>query len=251
MDRIVISTLIISGSLVWAVVAVRKLRGKPLVPSAGVPEEVPLLAVLFAAAWAAQALLAQFAEPRTEPLELTGIKNAVALSGAVAFVLAVAYSAGNKTQQRSPMPTVAAIGLGLTAFLASTALVLMIQIGLQRWLGPDPSPHLLLEFLRANRSIDAVLWVGASAIVTAPLLEELLYRVILQSALKTRIGERPAIVVVAVLFCAVHGWPEMLGLLPLALVLGYVYARTNNYLAVVTAHAAFNLSMLLLTGLSA
>jgi membrane protease YdiL (CAAX protease family) len=36
----------------------------------------------------------------------------------------------------------------------------------------------------------------------------------------------------------------MLPLLPLALVLGYVYDRRHSYLAVVVLHALFNLTML-------
>ena len=44
----------------------------------------------------------------------------------------------------------------------------------------------------------------------------------------------------AVLFVLVHPFPDMLGLLPLAVGFGYVYERTHSYLAVVSMHATFN-----------
>jgi membrane protease YdiL (CAAX protease family) len=49
-----------------------------------------------------------------------------------------------------------------------------------------------------------------------------------------------AIGIVTVLFAAVHGLPDALPIVPLALVLGYVFHRTRSYVAVVTLHALFN-----------
>ena len=49
-----------------------------------------------------------------------------------------------------------------------------------------------------------------------------------------------SIAISSVAFVMVHGFPDMLALLPLAVVFGYVYERTHSYLAVVAMHATFN-----------
>jgi membrane protease YdiL (CAAX protease family) len=86
--------------------------------------------------------------------------------------------------------------------------------------------------------------------VVAPLSEELLFRVVLQGWLTERISATVAVPVVAIVFAAVHGWRDGLALLPLALILGYVFARRRSYLAVVTTHALFNSVMFGLQWLS-
>ncbi len=44
----------------------------------------------------------------------------------------------------------------------------------------------------------------------------------------------------ALLFAVIHGFPDMIALVPLALILGWIYQRTQSYIAIVTTHAAFN-----------
>ena len=57
---------------------------------------------------------------------------------------------------------------------------------------------------------------------------------------------RAAIPVAAVVFAAVHGFPDSLAIVPLALVLGDAYQRRRSYWEVVAAHALFNAVMLAL-----
>jgi len=130
------------------------------------------------------------------------------------------------------------------AFLASWAPVLLINraVSALGWRAAG-GIHPLLKLLQAEPGGAALAWVVVSAVLLAPLLEELLYRVILQGWLETRIGPGRAIPLVAALFAAVHfepGRPDALPLLPLALVLGYLYWRRHSYPAVVAAHALFN-----------
>jgi len=108
------------------------------------------------------------------------------------------------------------------------------------------SPHQVVEFLAAHPGPTGILLAGATAVVLAPLVEELLFRVILQGTLEKRLRFPWPILVVALAFVAVHAVVDVLPLIPLALVLGYVYARRRSYLAVVVLHALFNgLSLLL------
>ena len=110
--------------------------------------------------------------------------------------------------------------------------------------------HAFLELLQSDAGPATILWVSAAAVIFAPLTEEMVFRVSLQGPLQRRMRPSAAIVLVAVLFSAVHGWPDALPLVPLALVLGYVYYRRRSYLAIVVLHGLFNAVNLLLALLS-
>lgn len=131
------------------------------------------------------------------------------------------------------------LAAGLLTVAASMAPVLAVLL-LTRPLRGAESQHALLKLLRAADA-PTVLWVALAVLVAAPLVEELMYRVILQTNLEAWCGPRLALLVTAAVFSTVHGWPDALPLLPLALVLGFVYQRSRSYLAVVLAHALFNL----------
>ena len=279
MENLAPSILIIASSLVWTWAMVRRLRSKPIVPPAGTPESVPLVALVLGGVWVAMSLTSQLAMlVRTETAEgaaspptksvqagddhkvrpdgaqnselrLKNIRDNVYLSAGVAMLLAVAYSLGNKTKQENELPVLRAVSVGFLAFLASMMPVLMVLMALEKT-GAGRTSHSLLTFMQSHKSASEIMWVGASAVVTAPLLEELVYRVIMQRAISQHFGSKAGIVVAALIFSLVHGWPNMLGLLPLALIIGYVFEQTNNYLAVVATHASFNMCMLVLTLIS-
>ena len=100
--------------------------------------------------------------------------------------------------------------------------------------------HVLLRLIETNADGTTILWIGLAVMVTAPMVEELMYRVILQSSLERWWSPRVAWIATAVLFSVVHGFPDAIPLLPLALILGMVFQQTRSYLAVVVLHALFN-----------
>ena len=67
-----------------------------------------------------------------------------------------------------------------------------------------------------------------------------MYRVVLQTALEKLAHPRVALIVVAVIFSAMHQLPDAIPLFPLALILGYVYQQRRSYLTVVMIHVLFN-----------
>ncbi len=138
------------------------------------------------------------------------------------------------------------VALGLGGFLAAWAPVLLVLFA-TRPLRTDDRQHPLLRLLKEDPSGGTLVLAVLAAVLVAPLVEELLFRVVVQGALTQRIPPRGAILFTALLFAAVHGFPDSLGLIPLALVLGYIYYQRHSYLAAVTTHAAFNGVMLLLT----
>ncbi|MCA8991473.1 MAG: CPBP family intramembrane metalloprotease [Planctomycetaceae bacterium] len=126
--------------------------------------------------------------------------------------------------------------LGFIASLAPTALFLLLTIP---WRSEE-TVHPLLQFIKEHGSFGVVARATVIACVLAPLTEELIFRVTLQGWLSRFAPPQVAIPVVAVVFAGVHGFPDAVALIPLALLLGYIYHRTRSYVAVVTVHALFN-----------
>jgi membrane protease YdiL (CAAX protease family) len=137
---------------------------------------------------------------------------------------------------------------GWVASFAPIYLVRKWQASLD-WHEPD-SEHLLFQVLAQNFNVYGLFWIYVSATVLAPLSEELMYRVLLQGWAQSRLPAGLAILISACLFVSRHTVFDWLPLLPLALILGYIYHCRRSFLAIVTMHALFNGSMLTLAILS-
>jgi membrane protease YdiL (CAAX protease family) len=85
-------------------------------------------------------------------------------------------------------------------------------------------------------------------VVVAPVYEEFMYRALLLSALRDRLGEQPALFVGGAVFVVLHyayGYGWHLGYLAAALVFGLVFLRTRSIVAAVALHALNNLWVVL------
>ena len=83
--------------------------------------------------------------------------------------------------------------------------------------------------------------------VGAPLVEEIMYRGMLQGALATRVADGWAVLIVAVWFMLIHFRPvEYPGLLLFGLILGWVRWKSGRLGMPILAHAAFNVTGLVL-----
>jgi membrane protease YdiL (CAAX protease family) len=109
------------------------------------------------------------------------------------------------------------------------------------------------DMVRILRSSRLVLYtVAALAVLTAPFVEELIYRGILYSPLQRAVGAPLAVVVVTLLFSAVHvpqywGTPSTIVLLTLlSLILTVIRAKTGSLLPCVILHTVFNATQSLL-----
>jgi membrane protease YdiL (CAAX protease family) len=102
--------------------------------------------------------------------------------------------------------------------------------------------HAFIRALQDDPAPSTIAWITLAVLVAAPLCEELLFRVILQGWLQDRVPPAAAVISVAAAFAAIHinSWPDPLPLIPLSLILGYVYYRRRSYLANVLMHALFN-----------
>jgi membrane protease YdiL (CAAX protease family) len=83
----------------------------------------------------------------------------------------------------------------------------------------------------------------AIVVLGAPVIEEIVYRGMLQQGLERSIDQRGALVLTAVIFAAIHMQPiEFPGLFAFALVLGWTYQRTKRLGLAIVTHMAFNAS---------
>ena len=126
-------------------------------------------------------------------------------------------------------------------------------IGLSVWL-LEPydlvRTHDLLEGIMTSPGVFWQVLIGFSAIVMAPLAEELFFRGMLQSMLRQQTGNPwLAVTVTSVAFAAVHsGTPQNLpALFVLSLVLGYNYERTGRLVPAIAIHVLFNTIGIVLT----
>jgi membrane protease YdiL (CAAX protease family) len=108
-------------------------------------------------------------------------------------------------------------------------------------LGIDPVAQSAVEALRSAGQGPGLLAFVVITVVIAPLGEELLFRGVLYPAIKQAGFPRLALWGTSILFAAIHfNLPIFLPLLLLALLLVWLYERTDNLLAPLTAHALFN-----------
>ncbi len=137
----------------------------------------------------------------------------------------------------------AVVGGALAVHALTTAQAFLMRWVWTSWLGLETPPvHNVLSGLTSGQWG----WAGAAqlyvtAIVVAPLSEELFFRGLLCAVLRPLLGVWGAIAVSAVLFGLVHlpQWTDVLPLMSMGVVLGYL--RYRRSLAVcVGVHALFN-----------
>lgn len=105
--------------------------------------------------------------------------------------------------------------------------------------------HPMLENLLASDALGATVMLAASAILVAPIVEEILYRGLLQTSLLTAMpGRRWTVVTLAAAAFALQhvGLPPhtLPGLFILGIFLGWLYERTGSLLAPIVLHMGFN-----------
>jgi len=208
---------------VWLLI--EKLRGAPL-PNFTVPEEIQQWLI------SPNVLLVQV----------------VSTSIAHAVTIAICWAVVTKLKKRPFLDSLGWSWGGHSKWywLAFSFCVLIgLQIaaqGLARVLPEAPSPF--DQMLKT--SVQIRIAVAAMAIFTAPLVEEIVYRGILYSALRKRLGLVATVVVVTLVFGGVHiiqnfgAWVSISGLMLLSLAMTTVRAKTKSVLPCFFIHTVNN-----------
>jgi membrane protease YdiL (CAAX protease family) len=104
-----------------------------------------------------------------------------------------------------------------------------------------PEKHELLEILDKTHDPKLATLLVITAVLIAPVYEELLFRGHLQTLLRYFLRRPwPAILLSSAAFALVHPWWTQPPIFFLALCLGYAYERTNNLWVPILIHALFN-----------
>lgn len=128
----------------------------------------------------------------------------------------------------------------LAAYVPTTILrliIVMISVAIS---GETPASHPFLEMLNSGISVSMLAVILVTAVVFAPIVEELQFRVVILGGIAQ--WDRPGIAlgVSTFLFAFAHGFPDSIALIPLALALGYAYLRRRSYVTVMLVHFLFN-----------
>lgn len=265
MDQIAsaLMMLILLASMgVWWGIVQRLHQGLPLLTrSVPATRPRPLIAIAVAMAWILiQCVSVLLPKPQSPPVDTLNEASALALliynlcvQVITTCILVVSLTRlGRQGVTRFGMDTrhaMESIRIGVLGYFAAVIPVLAVNLAIIP-LRTEDNQHVFLQILNAQQSIPLVALMSASAVIMAPIEEELLYRVIFQGTLQRHVSPLGSILISSVIFSSVHGFPDAFGLFPLALILGYLYWRTGSYLTIVTTHAMFNGVTLLLTLLS-
>lgn len=126
--------------------------------------------------------------------------------------------------------------VSLAVLLFLVTFLLVAQFG-----GPRTDLDRILESSRA-----AAVTLAALAVLTAPLVEEMIYRGLLYSAFRRALGQWAAVVIVTSMFAGLHWvqyWPNVgaiSSITLLSLVLTLIRARTGKLLPCFVVHLVFN-----------
>jgi membrane protease YdiL (CAAX protease family) len=105
----------------------------------------------------------------------------------------------------------------------------------------EPATQPTLQILEISVSLGQRILFGFTAIVVAPLIEEILFRGILYRAIQQRGFPKLALFGSALFFGVIHGSTmTLLPLSALAIILALLYDRTGNLMAPIFAHSLFN-----------
>lgn len=105
----------------------------------------------------------------------------------------------------------------------------------------EPTPQPLMQFLLTHPSWNDRLLLAFTAVVVAPVSEELIFRGYIYGVIRHYSGRWWALGISAALFAAIHAHiPSMGGLMVLAVTLTLVYEFTGSLWGAIFMHALFN-----------
>lgn len=131
--------------------------------------------------------------------------------------------------------------LSLLALVATYPLILLTQVVVQRVMGTKATPQDILQFLADGASWTDRSLVMVTAIVCAPVAEEVIFRGYIYGVMRRYLGRWAAVVLASAVFAVIHmHLPAIAGLFIFAILLALIYEKTGSLWAPMVVHAAFN-----------
>lgn len=140
------------------------------------------------------------------------------------------------------------VGMGLG--VSGLVVVLTLSEIVNQSFGPYEAPEQYALQVSTSSLLVMVL-TGLSAVLLAPLVEEVIFRSLLFQSVRRKLGLSAAMVIQALVFAYIHlevvnNPPAVVGLVALALWLAGSFHRTGSLVVPVVAHATYNLAVLVL-----
>jgi membrane protease YdiL (CAAX protease family) len=136
--------------------------------------------------------------------------------------------------------------LGYLGWLVLTPSALAVEVltvwCYTQWTGSPPKPNEIVKVLESSQSVLVWALFWFLAVVAAPVLEELMFRGLVQGWLLSFPLVRPAVAIAmaSVLWSGLHPWPDPVPLFVLGLGLGWLAWRTRSLIGPMVLHALFN-----------
>lgn len=135
------------------------------------------------------------------------------------------------------------------AFLVAYLPTSIIRIAMVSAL-PEAKSHPFLEMIENGVDTEIMVLIFLMAVVVAPIVEELMFRVVIFGGMLQRNLFWPGMIISSILFGMAHGFPDCIALLPLAAVIAFTYSRRRSYRTAILVHFLFNFFNMMLAGLS-
>ena len=192
--------------------------------------------------------------PAAETLQRQGVMSMVGYAVGILAGVGMLHLLGKSAPESGVRFKMGDVGIGLWAFLIAWPIVEASGIGamaLQRYVAGEAPvvAHPTLAQIIASPE-DPWRWVViASVVLGAPIVEELVYRVFIQSAIIRVVGGVwPGVLITAVIFALVHRagdgggvpWVAIVPIFVLGLAMGIAYERTQRVGVPILMHVAFN-----------
>ncbi len=211
-------------------------------PSAMPPARVSISDGLFAALmfFVLQSLIGVLALTDANPRTLTASMVWVAYTGAAAITYVVMrtiyWRAGT-----AEVPRVLGPGLARSALLGVGGGVAAAAFGLA-YVTAARAYGWFPEVFRQAHTLDVptILWLGALAVIAAPIFEEFIFRGLIFGGLRRSLGVGTAALASAAIFAIVHPPASVVPVFVLGVCTALVYARTRMLAASMIVHALYN-----------
>ncbi len=164
---------------------------------------------------------------------------AMFVSYATAFVLTIIFAIWQRMRRgyTKPMLRFSLKKANPALILWGLALVIITSVVIEPLLNLFP-----MEYLEGlNDAIGTGGWAILTTIIAAPILEEVLFRGLVQQSLTEKLGGWRGVLAAAAIFGIIHIIPQqVINAFFIGLILGYIYIKTQSLLPVILIHAINN-----------
>lgn len=144
----------------------------------------------------------------------------------------------------SPLSVVPSLAPGLTTFLISLPLIVLVGLlwlGVMKLIGLPPERQDLVRLFTETKSPVLLVFMIVLATVLAPVTEELIFRAGLFRFARTRLPRWAALLLPACCFAALHNhFATFAPLVVLGVIFSLAYERTGRIATSIVAHGLFN-----------